>query len=160
MAPTLQYLAAGVSIASTIGQASAAEQMAGIEAAQLKKQAIAETASSIQEAKMERMRAQQLSSRVTALSAQSGASGGDINRVLSDIDKQGEYNSLAALYSGATAAASKRYAADVTVAQGKSEKTSGYLKAGATILGTMDKYYKDKADTANLSKANKQDGKN
>ena len=141
MALTLQYVAAGVSIASTISQANSAEQMAGIEAKQLRQQAISDTAASVQDAKAERLRAQQLSSRVTALSAQSGASGGDINRVLADIDAQGEYNSLAALYSGSTAAATKRYAAEATIAQGKSERSSGYLKAGATILDIADKYY-------------------
>ena len=138
-AAVLPYATAGMSVASTIGTANAQEQMAKIEADQLEKQSIADTASAVQDAKFERRRAEQLKSRVTALAAKSGSSGPDIDRTISDIDEQGEYNSLAALYSGATSASSKRYAAQAAKARGASQKTSGYLDASSTILGSMDK---------------------
>ncbi len=141
MAAALPYITAGMSVASTIGSASAQEKIAGIEARQLEKQAIADTAQSVQDAKFERKRSEQLQSRVTALAASSGASGLDIDRAISDIDQQGEYNSLAALYSGATSSASKRYAAQAATARGKSQKSSGYANSAATILSSMDKMY-------------------
>jgi hypothetical protein len=144
-AAALPYISAGVSVASTIGQASAQEQMAEIEAAQLRKQSIADTASSVQDAKQEKRKSEILKSRVTALSAKSGSSGMDVDRIISDIDEQGEYNSLAALYSGQTSASSKRYAADVAVARGKSQKQSGYFDAASTIMGSMDKQWGRKA---------------
>lgn len=141
MAAALPYITAGVSIASTIGQANAQEQIAEIEADQLAKQALADTAQSVQDAKFERRRAEQLKSRVTALAAKSGTSGLDIDRAISDIDEQGEYNALAALYSGGTSASSKRYAASAARARGQSQKTSGYMDAGSTILSSMDNMY-------------------
>ena len=140
-AAALPYITAGVSVAQTIGTANAQEQMADIEAAQLQKQAVADTAQSVQDAKFEKRRAEQLQSRVTALAAKSGTSGADIDRAISDIDEQGEYNSLAALYSGSTSASSKRYAAKATRARGQSQKQSGYFDAGTTILGSMDNIY-------------------
>lgn len=141
IATALPYISAGVSVASTIGQANANEKIAQIEADQLKEQSISDTASAVQDAKHERRRAEQLKSRVTALAAGSGSSGMDIERTISDIDQQGEYNSLAALYSGATSANSKKYAAEATRARGASQKSSGYMNAGSTILSAMDKQY-------------------
>lgn len=141
MAASLPYITAGMSIASSIGQADASEKIAGIEAAQLNKQAVADTAQSVQDAKFERHRAELLKSRATSLAAKSGTSGPDIERAIADLDQQGEYNSLAALYSGATSSASKRYAAQAAQAKGQSQKTSNYFNAGTTILGAMDKYY-------------------
>lgn len=141
MAAVLPYATAAVSVASTIGQADAAEQIAKIEADQINKQSIADTAMAAQDAKAERRKAEQLKSRVNALAAKSGASGLDIDRTISDIDSQGEYNSLAALYSGATSSASKKYAAQTAIARGKSQKASGYMNAGSTILSSMDNIY-------------------
>lgn len=140
MAVYLPYIAAAASIGSTIVNASAQEEIAQIESAQLKKQAIADTAMSIQDAKQEKRRSEFLQSRVTALAAKSGTSGLDIDRAISDIDEQGQYNALAALYSGATSASSKKYAASAAIARGKSQINSGYLDAAGTILSTMDQY--------------------
>lgn len=141
MAAALPYISAGIGVASTIGQANAQDKIANIEADQLQKQSIADTASAVQDSKMERRRAEMLKSRVTALAAKSGSSGGDVNQAISDIDQQGEYNSLAALYSGATSSNSKKYAAETARARGASQKSSGYMNAGSTILSAMDKQY-------------------
>ena len=141
MAAALPYITAAASIGSTIASANAQEKIAEIEADQLEKQAIADTATSIQDAKQERRRAEMLQSRVRALAAKSGTSGMDINRAISDIDEQGQYNALAALYSGSTSASSKKYAAAAARARGASQKASGYMDAGGTILSTsMDQY--------------------
>ncbi len=141
MAAALPYITAGMAVASSIGQADAASKIAGIEADQLNKQSIADTAMAVQDAKFEKRRAEALTSRAAALAAKSGTSGPDIDRAIADIDQQGEYNSLAALYSGATSSASKRYAAQAAQAKGASQKSSGYMNAGTTILGTIDNAY-------------------
>lgn len=137
----LPYISAGMSLISTIGGSGSQEQIANIEAEQYERQALADTAQSVQDAKFERRRAEQLKSRVTALAGKSGTSGLDIDRAISDIDEQGEYNALAALYSGSTSAASKRYAASAAKARGKSSKSSGIMDMGSTILGAMDQFY-------------------
>jgi hypothetical protein len=141
MVAALPYITAGMAVGQSIAQGNVAKAAAKIQADQLEKQSIADTAAAVQDAKTERKKAEQLKSRVTALSAKSGASGNDIDRVISDIDVQGEYNSLAALYSGSTAAASKKYAAQAARSYGASEKASSYANAASTILSTMDKQY-------------------
>ena len=136
MAAALPYITAAASVGSTIGKANAEQQVADIQAAQLKKQSIATEAEAVQTAKFERKKADMLSSRVRALASASGSalSSGDIQNTLSDIDEQGEYNALAALYSGATKAGSQRYQASVATSRGKQAKTSGTTAAAGTIL--------------------------
>jgi len=136
------YISAAMTIGSSIGQANAQEQVAEIQARQLRKQAMADTADSVQTAKHERKKAEFLKSRVTALAAASGSavSSVDIQNSLSDIDEQGEYNALAALYSGQTAASSKKYQATAAIAEGKSAKSSAYQKSAGTIMSTMNGY--------------------
>lgn len=140
-AGALPYVTAGLSVATTIGQSNAQEQIANIEANQLEAQAIADQAEAAQTAKFERKRTEELKSRVTALAAKSGSSGLDVDRTISDIDEQGNYNALAAIHSGTSAASSKRYAATVSKSRGKQAKSSGYAQGGATILGAMDNLY-------------------
>jgi len=136
MAAALPYISAAATIGSSIGQANAQEQIGEIQARQLRKQAIAEEASAVQTAKFERKKAEHLSSRVKALAAASGSSVSsvDIQNTLSDIDEQGEYNALAALYSGQTASDSKQYAATVAQSRGKQAKQGAYASSGGTIL--------------------------
>jgi len=142
-AAALPYISAGASVGAQLGQANAEQQIAEIQARQLRKQSIADKASAVQEAKLERRKSEFLQSRVTALAASSGSAVAsvDIQNALSDIDEQGEYNALAALYSGYSSADSKSYAADVASASGKAAKASGYGAAGATILDFSDKKF-------------------
>jgi hypothetical protein len=137
------YASTAVSIGSAYGQGKAQERIAEIQAEQLKKQSIADKAEAVQTAKYERRKAEQLQSRVRALAAKSGSalSSTDIQNALSDIDEQGEYNALAALYSGYSSAGSKEYAATVAKAQGKQARASGYMKAASTILGEVQNRY-------------------
>lgn len=143
MAAALPYISAGASIGATIGQANAQEQIAEIRSNQLRKQATADEASAVQTAKFERKKAERLQSRVVALAAASGASVSSVNiqNVLSDIDEQGEYNALAALYSGYSASDSKRYQADVEVSSGRQAKTGAYASSAATILSSASNRY-------------------
>ena len=143
MAGALPYISAAASIGSALGQGEAQNQIANIQAQQLRKQSLADKAEAVQTAKFERQKKDFLMSRVTALAAASGADVSSINiqNSLSDIDEQGEYNALAALYSGYSSADSKSYAADVAVSQGKQAKASGYASAGATILSAANNQF-------------------
>ena len=143
MAAALPYITAAASIGSALGQGEAQNQIANIQAQQLRKQSLADKAEAVQTAKFERQKKDFLLSRVTALAASSGADVSSVNiqNSLSDIDEQGEYNALAALYSGYSSASSKNYAADVAVSQGKQAKASGYASAGATILSTASNQF-------------------
>lgn len=136
MATALPYISAAATVGTTIGNANAEERIADIQAAQIKKQSIADKAEAVQIAKIERKKAEHLQSRVKALAAASGASVSsvDIQNALSDIDEQGEYNALSALHSGYSSAASKQYQANVVRASGKSAKQSGYTSSAGTIL--------------------------
>ena len=136
IAATLPYISAAATIGTSIGNANAEQRVADIRAAQLKKQSIADKAEAVQTAKYERKKSEQLQSRVMALAASSGSAieSPDIQNALSDIDEQGEYNALAALYSGFSSANSKSYAADVATSSGKAAKASGYQSAAGTIL--------------------------
>jgi exonuclease I len=119
----------------------AQEKIQKIKAGQLEKQGIADKAQAVQAAKQERLKADMLESRVTALTAKTGSavSSVDIQNTLSSIDEQGEYNALAQLYSGFSSADSKKYAATVARAEGKMAKTSGYMQAGASIMDSAEK---------------------
>jgi len=143
MAGALPYISAAASIGSALGQGEAQNQIANIQAQQLRKQSLADKAEAVQTAKFERQKKDFLLSRVTALAASSGADVSSVNiqNSLSDIDEQGEYNALAALYSGYSSADSKSYAADVAVSQGKQAKASGYASAGSTILSTANNQF-------------------
>ena len=140
LAAAAPYLSTAASVGSTIGQASAQQQIQDIKAGQLRKQGIADKADAVQTAKHERKRADLLQSRVKALAASSGSaiSSPDIQNALSDIDEQGEYNALAALYSGYSASSSKMFAADVAVSEGKAAKAGGYAKSAGTIMNFAD----------------------
>ena len=143
MAGALPYISAAASIGSALGQGEAQNQISNIQAQQLRKQSLADKAEAVQTAKFERQKKDFLLSRVTALAASSGADVSSVNiqNSLSDIDEQGEYNALAALYSGYSSASSKNYAADVAVSQGKQAKASGYASAGSTILSTASNQF-------------------
>ena len=143
LAAALPYITAGLSIGQTIGQANTAEQLAQIEADQLKKQAVADTAASVQTAKQERRRAELLNSRVRALAAASGTSlaSPDIQNTLAEIDQQGEYNALAALHAGATSAQSQRFAAKTARGRGSRAQAQAASAVGGTILDFVETRY-------------------
>jgi hypothetical protein len=135
-APYLQAAGAAVAVGSTIAQGKASEQMAKLEAVQLREQGLADQAQSQTEAREERSRANLLQSRVRALTGKSGTGFDSPNvvNIMSDIGAQGEYNALAALYSGNTSARTKRLAGKMATAQGKHNKGQSYARAAGTIL--------------------------
>lgn len=124
---------------AAIGEGRTSQKIANIEAKQLEKQGIAAKAQSVQTAKHERKKTELMQSRAKALAGKSGSaiSSGDVQRTLSDIDQQGEYNALAALYSGYSEASSKDYAASLRRTQGKIDRQQSYVKAASTILDSV-----------------------
>ena len=141
--PYIQAAGAVVAVGSSVGQANAQKKMAEIQAKQLEEQALADQAVSQTEARMERKRAAILSSRVRALSAASGTGtdSPDVINTMADIDEQGAYNALAALYSGTSSARSKNFAAAMSRAKGKNAKTQGYAKATGSLLTSSQSMY-------------------
>ena len=143
MAAAIPYAMMALSAAGSIGQAKYQERLHDLEAAQLKDMAISEKAMAHEEARKERKKAELLMSRAMAVA---GASGTDVQSpgiqdIVSDIDEQGEYNALAALYSGATAEQSRRYESTIATAKGRNAINQGYMKAGASIFNNMSSMY-------------------
>lgn len=142
-APYIMAAGAAVSAYGTIAQGNANEAMGRLQAAQLRKQALADEAQSQIIASEERKKADYLQSRVQSLAGASGTGMDSPNIVntMADIDEQGAYNALAALYSGTTSARSKNLAARMAEIEGKSSKRSANMQAGSTILTSAAGWY-------------------
>ena len=134
--PYLQAAGAALAVGSTIAQGNTQAAMSALQAKQLREQALSDQAESQLVAREERKRADYLASRVQSLAGASGTGldSPNIVNTMADIDEQGVYNALAALYSGNTSARSKRLAANMAQYEGKSAKGSSLARAGSTIL--------------------------
>lgn len=135
-APYIFAAGTAINAIGTIGQGNLAKAMGIMQAKQLRQQALADQASSQVVAGQERKKAEYLKSRVRSLAGASGTGmdSPDIVNTISDIDQQGAFNALSALYSGQTSADSKNLAAGMAIAEGNSKKASSLLSAGGTIL--------------------------
>jgi hypothetical protein len=129
--------------ASTIMGGGEAEAAAKQQSAQLKANAIAEGATAQRQAINERQKARLLQSRVTALTAAGGGDTTDAGTqdILSDLENQGEYNALTALWNGDDRAAGLRSQANATMYEGKATKRSSYAKGAGTILSGGQSLY-------------------
>jgi len=141
-APYMQAAGAAVAVGSTIAQGNIQEQTAAIRAKQLREQGLADQAESQLVAREESKKAEYLTSRVRALTGASGTGFDSPNVVdtIGDIDEQGAYNALAALYAGKSSARSKRLAANMAIAEGKSAKTQSRASAFSTILTSGESF--------------------
>ena len=142
-APYIAAAGTAVSVYGTIAQGNVNEQLANMQAKQMREQALSDQAESQVIAQQERKKADYLQSRVKSLAAASGTGMDSPNIVntMADIDEQGAYNALSALFSGQTSARSKNLAARMTVAEGKAGKRSANMKAGSTILTSAASWY-------------------
>lgn len=145
---TMGFMIAGTAMqaGATIAQGELSAEMGKIQATQLRQQALADQAESQVIARQERKKSALMSSRVKALTASSGTGleSPNVVQVLADIDQRGEYNALAALYTGETSARSKRLAANMAIAQGKNQRTQSRLSGLGTIMtsgATMSELY-------------------
>lgn len=125
-----------LSAGSTILGANSEAKQYRSAAAQLEVQAGAQRAMSQREAMEQRRQARLTSSRGLAVAAASGAGADDptVVNLLADIEGEGEYRALTALYNGEEQARADESQAAAYRKAAKNAKTAGLLKAGGTIL--------------------------
>lgn len=133
----LQIAGSLVSAGGTIlGAKSEAKQLRK-EAAQLEANAGQERAVGQRAAMDERRQGRLASSRALAIAAASGASADDptIVNALADLEGEGEYRALTALYEGNVAGDDLARQAQSRRKEAKNVKRASYFKAAGTILG-------------------------
>ncbi|WP_016745739.1 hypothetical protein [Rhizorhabdus wittichii] len=115
----------------------AANKAAKAEARQMETQAGLERATSQREAMEERRQARLLNSRALAVAAASGGGADDpsVVNLMADIDGEGAYRALTALYEGETEARGLEAQAKARRKEGKNAKIAGFINAGASLLG-------------------------
>lgn len=129
----LQAVGTGVSAVGSLKAGADAKAASEFNAAQLDASAKAESAASQRKAEEERRQKRLVQSRARAVGA---ASGGGIDLELAgDLEEEGEYRALTALWEGEEAAKGRRNQAAATRFEGRQSKKAGFLKAGRTILG-------------------------
>lgn len=143
-APYVGLIGAGYGAYSqyTAGKADAANQRAL--AIQQEREGKASQAEAQRAAIEERRKAKYAQSRALAVSAASGAGASEsptVANILGDIEAEGEYRALSALYSGDTDAALSRYAAGASRREGRARRLSSYYDASSTILGGVGDFY-------------------
>lgn len=112
------------------------------QAAQLEAAAKTERATAQREAKEERRQASLLQSRARAVGANSG--GGIDFELAGDIEADGEYRALTALWEGEEAAKGREAQAAASRFEGRQAKRAGLLRAGGTILGGAGRSFLEK----------------
>lgn len=135
---------AAMQAAGTLLGADANKRAAKIEAAQMRQQANGEIAMASRAAEEAQRQSRLLQSRALAVAGNQGGSldSPDVAYALGDIAAQGEYNALAALYEGRTAAQSLNYGAKVKRWEAKRTMTESLLGAGAQLgQGYVDVRY-------------------
>lgn len=113
-----------------------ANKAAKSEARQLEGQAIVERATSQRDAMEQRRQARLLTSRALAVAAASGGGADDptVVNIMSDLEGEGEYRALTALYEGETEAQGLEAQARARRKEGKNAKIAGFINAGASLL--------------------------
>lgn len=129
---------AALSAGSTILGANSEAKQLRSEADQLDEQAGKERATSQRASIEERRQAATVSSRALALAAASGAGASDpsvINNI-ADIEGEGEYRALTALYNGEETARGQEFDAANRRKEARNAKRAAMLKAAGTIIST------------------------
>ena len=134
----LAVAGSALSAGSTILGANSEAKQLRSEAEQIDIQAGKERASSQRAAIEERRQAKKVSSRALALAAASGGGASDpsvINNI-AEIEGEGEYRALTALYNGEEAARGQEFEADNRRKEAKNVKKAALVKAAGTIIST------------------------
>ncbi len=135
-------LSAGGAAISGIGaiqSGNAQNAAAQYQAAQLEAAGKAETAASQRKAEEDRRQTRMMQSRARAVGA---ASGGGIDLELAgDIEADGEYRALTALWEGAEAAKGRNAQAAASRFEGKAAKKAGYLKGASKAFSGAASLY-------------------
>lgn len=135
MADPVTWIALGTIAAGQVQQGREENKIARRQAALKRKEGLADLSESQQIAKQERRKAELAQSRATALAAASGSAMDSPNIVdtIADIDARGEYNALAALYSGGTSMKQKYSEAKSLEKSGRAAQRAGYIDAISTM---------------------------
>lgn len=129
----------GGTLLSASGQSQAGreeQKRLGFEASQLEQGAGQDRAASQRRAIEERRQARLVQSRAQAVAAASGAGAldADVVRNIADIEGEGEYRALTALYEGEDSAVGKETQAKMNRYQGRAARRAGNIAAMSTIL--------------------------
>lgn len=143
-APYVALAATGVQAYTQIEQGRAAKSAAEAVAIQQEREGKAAQAEAQREALAERKKANYAASRALAVSAASGA--GVADDAIADLQAEGDYRVLSALYSGDTDAQLANYAAGATRREGSARKRGAYMNAASTILGGASDFYSKYGD--------------
>lgn len=162
MAAVAPYLAVVSTVAQVAGAMQegnaareagrAAQQAAEFQAKQMEQRAGQERAASQRAAEEQKRRAQLVSSRAQALAAASGAGALDptVVDMLGDLEGEGQYRALTALYAGEeratgleTGAAAARYEGEIAKRRGDAARRGSLIKAGGTLLSGASKFFGD-----------------
>lgn len=150
MAAAVPYIPALIGAAGTLfsasNQADAGSQekeLANYQASQLERNAGQSQAVAQRQAIEERRKARLLESRAQAVAAASGGGASDstVVNLIGNIEKQGEYNALTALYNGDMQAANMKEEAGIRRKTGKAAAYAGQTQAASTILSGASSLY-------------------
>lgn len=125
-------------LAGSRNQRKEGERAAQMEAAQMERQAQAARAMSQRDALEERRQTRLAQS---ALQARAGGGGPDIDRMAGDIEADGEYRALSALYAGETGARSSELAASERRRSAKEASRASRIGDAASLLNFGSKMY-------------------
>ena len=133
-----QLSGAAISAYGTIAGGKAAREMGEIEKAQYYEKALKVEAVAQREAIAERDKAGLYKSRAKAVTAASGFASDDPGaaRIQQDLDAQGEYNAMAALYSGYQQSKDLRNQGNVAEADGENAYKASKVSALTNLLQT------------------------
>lgn len=133
----LTLLGAGTEAGGSILSGNSQAGELRTQAAQLEANALADRATSQRRASEERRQARLTASRTLAVAASSGAGADDptIMNLMADMEGEGEYRALAALYEGETAARAQEEQAKANRRAASRAKTAAAVKASSSILG-------------------------
>lgn len=131
------------SASSQLQGGDADRRMANYEAAQLRSHASDSVAASQRVALEERRKARLLNSRAQAIAAASGGGASDptVTKIMGDIEAQGEYNALTALYNGESQANYLRNEARGRQMAGKAAQAASRMNAFSTVLSGAASLY-------------------
>jgi hypothetical protein len=139
----LTLAGAGLSAGGSMISADAEASELRYQANQLDAQAKNDRATAQRRASEERRQARLAGSRALALAAASGGGADDpsIVNLIADLEGEGEYRALSAMFEGETEARSKEEQAMANRRGAKTAKTVGGLKAAASIIGAGSSLY-------------------
>lgn len=149
---TVGLMAAGTAISTigTIGSGIAAGKAADYEADQMERQAKAERARGSRVAAEESRQRRLALSRARAVGAASGA--GRAARVEGELEKEGRYRELTAVWEGSERSAGRRAQAAARRAEGRTARRAGFVRGVGTLASGLGNTMNSNAGQSLLEK--------